>query len=499
MELENRVEAFVQKHGLFARGSCIVIACSGGPDSLALASVLLALREKWRLSLCVAHFEHGIRGAASRADESFVRTFAEENALPYKVAHENIPNYAKHARLSLETAARQRRYAFLEKTARGLGDGALIATGHHAGDQAETVLMQILRGSGVDGLAGIRPRTGNRVRPLLFLSREDILAYLTAKGLVPRWDETNFVPCALRNRMRYETLPALRRYNPSAEAALCRLAAAQAELSDFLRFSVEAVWGKAVARKEDAISLRRDCYREQPTALRKAILRRLSEEAGLRQSLEFSHYEALDRFCRFGEAGKRLTLPEKYVAECRYDRIILSRMPEKDCAWEEVPLSLEGATRIDAIGLTVYAFPWEPGTTLPDALTAVADVDALESPLFVRGRQDGDSFRLENGKRQKIKSLLIDRKVPRAFRERVPIFTADGEIFWVGGLRRAAVALLTEKTKRAVAFQIEWDVAAEQEKERTGHEYGCFEKRALHGGADCKTGRRIGGRADKGL
>ena len=471
MELENRVEAFVQDRGIFAQGSRIVIACSGGPDSLALASVLLALRERWNLSLYVAHFEHGIRGAASRADESFVRAFAEANALPYEVAHENIPDYAKHARLSLETAARQRRYAFLEKTARGVGDDALIATGHHADDQAETVLMHILRGSGVDGLAGIRPRTGNRIRPLLCLSREDILAYLTAKGLTPRWDETNFMPCALRNRMRLEALPVLRRSNPSAEVALCHLAEAQAEISEFLRFSVENVWGRTAAKKDDVFFIRRDFYREQPKALRKAILRRLSGEVGLRQSLEFSHYEALDRFCRFGEAGKRLTLPGQYVAECRYDMIALLQMREKNCTWGEAALALEGPTRIDAIGLTVYAFPWEQGKALTDELTAVADVDALKSPLFVRERRNGDSFRLENGRRQKVKSLLIDCKVPRAFRKRVPIFTAGGEIFWVGGLRRAAVALLTEETQRAVAFHMKWDVAAEHEKGRTGYDY----------------------------
>ena len=162
MELESRVDAFVWRHGIFSMGSRIVVACSGGPDSLALASVLLALRDKWRLSLRIAHFEHGIRGAASVADADFVRVFAEAHGAPCDVVCEDIPAYAAREGLSLETAARNRRYAFLERTARMMGEDALIATGHHAGDQAETVLMHLLRGSGNDGLAGMRPRRGNR-------------------------------------------------------------------------------------------------------------------------------------------------------------------------------------------------------------------------------------------------------------------------------------------------------------------------------------------------
>ena len=469
MELESRVEAFVRRHGLIAPGGRVVVACSGGPDSLALASVLLSFREKWRLSLRIAHFEHGIRGEASLADAEFVRAFAEAKGLPFDVVHEDIPACAKHARLSLETAARERRYEFLETAARKMGNGALIATGHHAGDQAETVLMHLLRGSGIDGIAGMRPRAGNRIRPLLFLTREEILAYLEAKGLTPRWDETNLLPDAARNRIRLEVLPSLRSYSPTAEAALCRFAETGAEVAEFLRDSVNEVWDKAVTEEEGVFFLRKEIYRARSAALRKAILRRLAEEAGLRQSLEFSHYEALDGLCLFGETGKRLTLPDHCIAECRHGVVALRRAPETPVAWDETELSLTGWTRIEAIGLTVYASTWSEGAALPDASTAWIDVDALKLPLSIRRRRDGDAFRLEGNGRQKVKSLLIDRKVPRALRDRVPVFTAGGEIFWVGGLRRAAVALVTKETKRAVVLRMVWD-DMRKTKGETGHD-----------------------------
>lgn len=457
MELESRVEAFVRRHDIFAPGSRILIACSGGPDSLALASILLALREKWRLSLALAHFEHGIRGAASREDVEFVREFAGNRGVFCHVGHEDVPAYAKRAKLSLETAARECRYAFLEEASRGMGEGALIATGHHAGDQAETVLMHLLRGSGIDGLAGMRPRTGAIIRPLLFLSKEELGDYCREKGLHPRQDETNFLPDAERNRVRLELLPTLRLYRPSMDDALCRLATAQAEAADFLQAAANELWDQAAEEKDGQLFLRREVYGEAHAALRKALLRRAAEKLGLRSALGFSHYEALDEFCRFGEAGKKLTLPEGGEAECRYGIVVLRRAKSEGVSWDERPLALSGATRIEEIGLTIYASSPEAEDIPKDPRIAVADLDALSSPFLVRGRRDGDSFRLENGGRQKVKSLLIDRKIPRGRRDCVPIFTAGGEIFWIGGLRRAAVALVTPETRRRIVFRMVWD------------------------------------------
>ncbi len=457
MELESRVKSFVRRHKIFTPGSSIVIACSGGPDSLALAEVLLALRKEWCLSLELAHFEHGIRGETSVADAEFVRDFAAERGLPFREGHEDIPAYAKRSKRSLETAARERRYSFLEETANRMGEGTLIATGHHAGDQAETVLMHLLRGSGIDGLAGMRPRTGAIIRPLLFLSKKEIADYCKEKGLKPRQDETNFLPDAERNRIRLELLPMLRRHSPSLDNALCRLAAAEAEAADYLHTAANTEWNRVAEEKSEELLLRRKTYNKLHAALRKAILRRAAEKLGLRSSLGFTHYEALDELCRFGEAGKRLTLPRDGEAECRYDTVILRRTAAQSVSWDERPLSFSGVTRIEEIGLTVYVSASGTEDVPTNSRIAVADLDALPSPLLVRSRRTGDSFRLENGGRQKVKSLLIDRKIPNGLRDRVPIFTAGGEIFWVGGVRRAAVALVTAETRHRIAFRIEWD------------------------------------------
>ena len=351
------------------------------------------------------------------------------------------------------------------ETAKRMGEGTLIATGHHAGDQAETVLMHLLRGSGIDGLAGMRPRAGEIIRPLIFVSKKELLDYCRAKGLEPRQDETNFFPDAERNRIRLELLPMLRCYRPSLDETLCRLAAAEAEAADFLRTAANTEWNQVAAEKSEELLLRRKAYSDLHAALRKALLRRAAEKLGLRFALGFIHYEVLDEFCRFGEAGKKLTLPDGGEAECRYDIVVFRRAAAQSVSWEENSLSLSGTTRIEEIGLTVYASSSETEDIPTDPRIAVADLDALSSPLLVRSRRAGDSFRLESGGRQKVKSLLIDRKIPNGLRDRVPIFTSGSEIFWVGGVRRAAVALVTAETKRRIAFRMIWDDGKENGEE----------------------------------
>ena len=185
-EMLAQVATFCEQNKLLVPGDSVLIACSGGPDSLALVQVLLALRDRYQLRLAVGHFEHGIRGAASLADAAFVRDFCQREGLPFYLAAADVPAYSRQHHLSLETAARLLRYRFLRETAQRIAAGTLIATAHQADDQAETVLMRVLRGTGVDGLAGIRPRTADIIRPLLCVTRAEIEDYCRRQGLQPR-------------------------------------------------------------------------------------------------------------------------------------------------------------------------------------------------------------------------------------------------------------------------------------------------------------------------
>ena len=328
--LAHRLYEHVRREGVLPRGAHIVVACSGGPDSLALLSLLLELRPLLSLAVTAAHYEHGIRGEASAEDAAFVRRFCATRAVPCIVESGDVPRAAARTSESLETAARRLRYAFLERTRERVG-ASLIATAHHADDQAETVLLHILRGTGLDGLAGIPARDAARhlVRPLLPFPKQELVDYCRARGFSPRHDATNDVPDALRNRVRLSLLPELARaYNSAIRQGLCRLADIAAEereaaehlaAQEAVRLIEQLPAGRA--HGEDAASwrlpaapaLRAEAARALPRALCRRVLRIYLARLGRAQDVSFERTEALRRLLS-GTSGQRVELPRLVIA-----------------------------------------------------------------------------------------------------------------------------------------------------------------------------------------
>ena len=454
MDLLPRVTAFVARHGLWQPGGQVLVACSGGPDSLALLSLVLALKDKQNLTVWAAHFDHGIRGDAGRADAAFVAAFAASHAIPCRVAREDVPQYAVRHGLSLEMAARERRYRFLQKTVAEMGAGAVIATGHQADDQAETVLMRILRGTGLYGLSAMRPRWGNIVRPLLTVSRVEIEAYCRAQGLSPRRDATNEEMDAVRNRLRLELIPFLRaKYNPEITAALCRLADIAREDRDVWQRDVDELWQTAVRPISGGWALEGTVFARQPAALQEGILRRLAEVMGERMHFRFAHYEALKTLLVKGGTGTRLDLPGRWRGEMVYGVLHVYQSEVAAVSWQPRRLSVPGEVSLPELGLCVEAVPVEALPMDLGPMVIAVDADALPLPWEIRLRQHGDWLQVEQGTK-KLKKLLIDAKIPREVRASLPIFTAHGQVFWVGGLRQAAWGRATSKTKRIVRVSL---------------------------------------------
>ena len=465
-DLLTRVAAFVSRHALWRQGGRVLVACSGGPDSLALLSLVLALKKTQNLEVWAAHFDHGIRGEEGRADAAFVADFAAAHAIPCRMTREDVPAYAARHGLSVEMAARERRYRFLRRTAVEMGPGTVIATGHQAEDQAETVLMRILRGTGLHGLSAIRPRRGNVVRPLLSVSRADIEAYCLQEGLSPRQDATNAEMDAVRNRLRLELMPLLRdRYNPEITMALCRLADIARDEGDFLRRSVEAIWQKVAQPIPEGWALARSAFSQQPVALQEGVLRRLAEVLGERMRFRFVHYEALKDLLIKGRTGVKIDLPGRWRGEIVYDVLHVRREKVPSRQWEPQCLSVPGEVSLPVIGLYAEATPVE---TLPPNLgpnVIAVDADELPLPWEIRPRREGDWLKVEQGTK-KLKKLLIDAKIPRETRASLPIFTANGQIFWVGGLRQAAWGRVTPETKRIVRLTLRQTLKDVYEDER---------------------------------
>ncbi|MDO4203549.1 MAG: tRNA lysidine(34) synthetase TilS [Selenomonadaceae bacterium] len=494
LSFNRKLNKFVDDNELLPSGAAVVVACSGGPDSLALLDWLLSQQEKRQLAITAAHFEHGIRGEESRADAAFVHDFCVSRGIPCRIGHGDVPAYAAEKGLSMETAARELRYAFLRKVATECFSAikplitrwdtreVFLAVGHHGDDQAETVLMRILRGTGVNGLAAMRPsrlmtewlepaQGGGSIlpvhcrliRPLLAVSRQEIEEYCVLRGLEPRRDATNDEPDeARRNSLRLELLPLLReRYNPEINAALCHLAEIAADMSD----CVSALTDEKAAGIMQDNTIDRPAFSVCPKAVQQALIRKLP---GL-ENCSYNDIEAVRRLICTGDSGQQLSLPGA-ILRLEYDRAIFARtLPVKsqNNGGEEKKISLNGngdSTKAEFCGRIITAVYTKAADEAANHLgaddesAAVIDADKVKLPLIVRCRRPGDAYLLSGSGsgRKKVKDYFIDRKVPREVRDTVPILTdSDGNILWLAGFIRSGYAMIDKNTTNIIRVTVE--------------------------------------------
>lgn len=462
-----KVEAFCCKQGFFAVNGVILLACSGGPDSLALTDIFLSLRNKYDLQLAAAHFDHLLRGEASRQDALFVAQFCRQRDLPCYVGQNDVAAYMKQRRLSAEEAARLLRYAFLRQTLEQLG-GGVIATGHHMDDQAETVLLHLFRGAGSAGLSGIRPRNRDIIRPLLSVTRQEIEAYCQEKRLKPRCDPTNFQPVYTRNRIRLELLPHLAEaYNPSITEALCRSADLIGEEHAFFLAHMKRLYESMVKEEEEKIFLDRQAFlklhKAEQRGLLREILRRKRKSA---DGVALCHVEACIRLIHKGRQGANFIFPGRVYVEIVYERLCFWMEKERGLKTRKennptvVSLVLPGNTKAPFLQMEVQAqfFYIRPGSS--DAFAAVLDADKITPPLVVRTRQDGDRFQPSGMQgTKKIKDFFIENKVNRQMRDRVPLICDQNGILWIVGYRISDIAKVSEKTTRFLQLKISGGMA----------------------------------------
>ena len=449
--------------------SMVIAACSGGPDSLALLDILWNLRHKLQIEVIAAHYEHGIRGKASLEDAAFVEKFCRQQGIPYFQGAGNVPQEAKQYNESIETAARRMRYAFLYKLRDKLtvqsAKNVYIATAHHGDDQAETLLMHLLRGSGLRGLGGIRYQQGCLIRPLLFARKIHLLEYCQAKGMQPRHDSTNEQANCLRNRLRLELMPLLEReYNPALTEGLCNLAELAAEDENFLQAKTAEVFGKIIKLENGICSCSCQALRKQPAAIIGRLLQRMAGIAGSEQ-LSYKHLKELRQLLEIGRTGSRLDLPYGLQAEISYNFIYIYK---KNIPFSEnnvkmnnmngretnqsLYLSVPGELKLpDGRIIKGYLTDSLPGV-LPDG-AVYGDAEKCEFPLEVRHRQAGDRVRLSCGSK-KLKDFLIDSRVPRQQRDALWLVLSQGQILWLAGMRRFAHALANESTNKYFILEI---------------------------------------------
>ncbi len=433
---------------------------SGGPDSTALLLILTHLREELGIELAVAHFDHGLRSRQeAEEDAAYVRGLAEGQGLQVNGGRGDVRGHARANRQSIEEAARHLRYAFLAREARRL-KARVVAVGHTRDDQAETVLLHILRGSGLDGLVAMRAHSSwplgagpEVVRPLLDVCREETERYCREVGVAPREDPTNLQLEATRNRVRHELLPLLRRFNPSITDALVRLAAATVADSDYLGAMAEEAWQALAQAEGETVLFPRSGFQALAPALATRLLRRgVRHLAGLEADLEAAHLEAL--LAALGKRRSRLSLPGGVVAliDAGHLKLVLGE-PRAAAVIPEKPLVVPGRTAVRGWWLEAEIVP-PPAKPSPGPDEAYLDADAVGALISVRSRRAGDRLRpLGLGGEKKVQDLLVDAKVRREERDGVPLVCAEWGIVWVVGHCIDQRSALTPASRRALRLR----------------------------------------------
>lgn len=447
------VLAYARREELFAAGDRVLVAVSGGPDSVALLHLLHRLRSELGLDLGVGHFDHGLRGPESREDAAFVADMAGSLGLPFHPGQGEVKALARAEKVSLQMAGRKLRLNFLRETCRAHAYHKL-ALGHTADDQVELFFLRLLRGAGPEGLKGMWPATPEGlVRPLLAVGKEVILAWLNQESLPYRQDSSNLSRRYLRNRVRLDLLPDLkRRYNPRLCQAVWRTQALLQEEGRLLSQETERVWatvGKAVAR--DFFSLDLPGFFRLDPVLQKRLVR--AAVAKMRPDGEMTSYQVagLLALARGGRSGGVISLGETLrVARAGPELHFFRRLPDPPGdAVTLIPASPHGVKSPEGWNWRLSTRPYnsdEPRPPAPD--TARVDLDKVTFPLQVRYFRPGDRFwPLGAPGPKKLQDFLVDSKIPRWLRAHLPLMASAGQIIWVAGLRVAEPVKVTPASR----------------------------------------------------
>ena len=461
MTLLAKVRQTVEKFGLLARGDRVVIAVSGGPDSVALLQLLVDLRVALGLALHVAHLNHRLRPEAGE-DERFVREMAAALGTPVTVHSADVRALAAAQRWSLEEAGRQARYAFFERVVTEVG-AQRVATGHTRDDQVETVAMRLLQGSSWETLAGIpRARPLGRavvVRPLLEITHAELEGYLRERGIAWRDDVTNRDRRMLRNWVRWTLLPALESTRPQTGILVSQMGEVMRAGEQFLSGLAQQALGHLKGQDRDGVRLALDAFRSLPPVLQRRIVRlAVQEVAGTNRPLPGVVEDRAVRLFASGHPGDQVDLG---IAVARRDYDALEFVPPQPAPPQrEYRLSVPGEVAADAFRLVVSAEVLDrsaapdPAISRPDEV--YLDATAVGSELRVRPWRKGDRFTpLGLRGRKKVHDFFVDEKVPRWERARIPLIgDAHGRILWVVGRRIAEPGRVTARTEQVVRVRI---------------------------------------------
>ena len=452
-----RIKAYVRKWGMLEKSDIVIAGISGGPDSICLLCVLIDLSREIGFQIAAVHVNHGLRGAEADADEAYVSRFCEERGIPLMVRHTDVRAIAAERKLSGEEAGREVRREAYEEAVRKYG-GTRIALAHHMNDNAETLLLNMARGTGVRGMAGIRPVNGPYIRPLLCVKRREIEQYLEENHIHYCIDRTNMEDIYTRNRIRNHIIPCLEeQINSRTVEHLEELAEQMGELSNY----VERQAGKAYARcvrqvqasgtemsvgEEAVLDVER--FLEEDPAIRPYVVRMLLSRAAKREKdIEAVHVRSVEALTQM-QSGRKISLPYGLCAERRYGEVHIYRETEKKNP------ARTGWSRED-VSFRVFSCEKMPDSFPQTPYTKWFDYDIIKNSVVIRNRQPGDYITIDDqGNTQKIKKFFINEKIPNRDRDHVLLVADGSHIMWIVGYRQDKSYQVSEQTRRILEIRI---------------------------------------------
>ena len=460
---EQKVKAYVERFHMIEPGDTIVLGISGGADSVCLLKILARWKEAWGISLRAVHVHHQLRGGEADADERFVRELCENEGIPCRVFHEDVQGMAQREKIGLEEAGRIARYRCFATVCEDVGGGK-IALAHHQDDLAETMLHHLVRGTGMAGLCSLKPVSGNRIRPLLCLEKEEILVYLEAAGQPWRTDSSNLEDDYTRNRIRHHVLEELKtEVNPRAVRHMAQLSEELEETRAVLA-QVAAEKRRQYVRKNEKGMLLAEELKKEPDLIGRQIVHDLLKEiSGKQKDFTRIHVEAVQELWN-RQVGARRDLPYGMQAIRTYDGIYLERKAEK-CetrdseknAGIQINVQSEGTEsfQIGELTLTVSRIARDFGEIPEKKYTKWFDYDRIKQTLVIRHRQPGDRICLfAGGGSKKLKDYLIDRKIPAQKRDQLWLLADGSDILWIIGDRIGAAYKVTAESQRILQAEI---------------------------------------------
>ncbi|MDI6800851.1 MAG: tRNA lysidine(34) synthetase TilS [Thermodesulfovibrionales bacterium] len=461
MDILNKVRETIQRYSMLSGRENVLIGLSGGPDSVCLLTILYKLRSDLNINLYAAYIDHGLRPAETPAEIEFCRELCNSKRIMFLTKAVDVKAYAKKNGLNKQEAARELRYKALNEIAHETG-ASKIALGHNADDQAETVLMRLIRGAGHSGLAGIPPVRNQKaaaiIRPLIEIERKEIEEFIEKEGAGFIVDSSNLGDEYLRNKLRSFIMPSLKKTNPDFIKTVLRTSDIFRDEERYFEVIVTKTLMKLIANKTGkTIELFLVPLETMDTVILRRVLRKAIDETSGLRGISFIHIEDIIKLIKKGKSGDRIYLPKNVRAIKGYSTMVITSEEPKRLGIYVMDAPGEIILKESSMIINSEIIN---NTELDDYRngkeTALIDADKANFPLIIRGRQSGDYFYPYGfGKRKKLQDYFVDEKIPRDERDTVPILTHNNNIVWVIGHRLDDRCRIDKSTKRILKLKLQ--------------------------------------------